>query len=258
MDGSKLMGTRRSKHNRGRKPFYKDHDHTTLADIAPVEAHGWEEEAEQFLHDRHANSFAEARYRPTRGYLATRIGKPDPELTASVKAYLAKRRAEQARLEAAAVFPDVRRSPERVISTFDFTREADHVEPSHRDILMEMFVERKITHGQIYAGRRWQADKERAAIQPSRSIEWSNPGVPYQARGDLTGSQWAAMKRRSSFVAAEGIAMATFLDFCLEADRGRSELVQMTGITAVSLECAIEDMLTKLCRHFGRWRRGSP
>lgn len=248
------MGTRRSKHNRGRKPFYKNIERTTLADIAPVEVERWEDEADAFFEGHRLDNFYEARA-ATGSYVASKIPQQDVELTEQVKAYLAKRQEEAKRKDAASVFPEVRRLPERVALPSFFKPEIEQVSASARDVLMQLFVERKISAGQLHAGRRWQADKERATIQPSRSIDWSKSLAGYQRRGDLTESQYAAMVRRRAFVGFAGFASATFLDFCLEPDRGRDTLIEIMRLPAAQVEASINDLLVKLCECYGdSWR----
>lgn len=235
------MGTRKSKHNKGRKPLYKHFERDTVRTF--------QSEPEMMR----TRIIPDMRHRRT--YQPENTDKV-VALTAEVQRYIARRREIEARQESVKEFPKPSGEQFHLIDGSMFLPyfsdgRHDVVRPSERDVLLQLFVERKISAGQMHAGRRWQADKEWATLQPSRTIDWSASTRPYQARGTVTGSQWGAMKRRRSFIDAEGIAVATFLDFCLEPDRGLADVVRRTGAAVVILECAIDDLLTRLCRHFG-------
>lgn len=237
------MGTRRSKHNKGRKPLYKDFERETIR--------RWSYDEEKPAREKivpEKRNLSNAR-RPT----------PKPELADIVSQYLAKRQQDAARMEADKVFPERKREHEfRLIdgSVFNPHLAADNdelVRSSDRDVLLQLFIERKISTGQLYAGRRWQTDRERATIQPNMTIDWSQSTskMPYQRRGDLTGVQSAAMARRRQFIESSGVACASFLDFCLDADRGRSELMGLLRVDGVELSKIFDDLLSKLCVCFG-------
>lgn len=248
------MGTRKSKHNKGRKPFYKDYDRTKLADICPISNTASGNDIANVSCYSIISNYHGASTKPSM-HDNWIISRPNPELSAIVKTYLAKKQEEQRRHDALQTFPDVRRDPERVLLRDYEPPIAERVETSRRDVLMEMFVERKITPGQMHAGRRWQADRERATLQPSRTIDWSLGRLAgYQVRGGLSPQQWNAMKRRRDFIKAEGLAAATMLDFLLDNDQGRSAIVRLMKIPPVRIEQMLDDLLTRLCEYFGRTR----
>lgn len=227
------MGTRRSKHNKGRKPLYKEHRRHLIEDDKP--AH---EKARMIPGTRRVRREATA----------------TPELADVVAAYLEKRSVENARKFAGQVFPAPTKSPElRVINGDVFNPHlADDnpnlVQASESDVLLQLFVERKISGGQLHAGRRWQRIREQATIQPNACLlarAWG--GRPYQARGNISDAQVDAMTYRRDFLSYAGPAALAFLDFCLDADRGADELTRLFKIDRDQLAAIIDDLLSKLC-----------
>jgi hypothetical protein len=122
------------------------------------------------------------------------------------------------------------------------------VAPSERDILMQLYAEKKITALQLRAGRSWQWDMEAAAIQPNVSIDWSEPrgGLHYQKRGDLTERQYTSMMRRRDFQKSMGNAALLMLDACLDVDRGRSELTFMFKCRGQNVDATMRQLLDLL------------
>ena len=229
-----------------------DAEAVSLATAIPAEAEGWEAEAATYLEDRNLRRWRgdEA---PVLGYdtRPRKVKAPDIQLTSEVKAYLERRNKGARRKETQEAFPPI--AAQTHDETISFETIEARVEPSRRDVLMELFVCRKISSGQLHAGRRWQADKEWATLQPSQSIDWSQSTnrMPYQARGEVTEGQWIAMKRRRQFTEAIGLASSAFLDFCLDADKGSAELSRLLNVTSDHLACVIDDLLSQLCTCFG-------
>lgn len=226
------MGTRSSRHNKGRKPIYKEHGgkdslrHFTL-EIAP------KRRSQQLVPIVKKRQAIERQV----------------ELEATVTAFLARRQAAmQPALPEASAEIDFRLAGQ---GTFE-TEIADKlVDVSQRDILLQLFVERKITAGQLHAGRVWQRYKEGATIQPNRSIDWSGEYRGYQPRGDLTESQYFSMKQRQLFMDAVGTKAVSFLDFCLDADKGRAAILRALTADADKIEDYIGELLISLCDCYG-------
>lgn len=226
------MGTRRSRHNKGRKPLYKHFERDTIRQWSDEKP---EPERTVFNKPRTWTSKTEV--------------KASPELLPIVARYLETRKQVEARKQAGAVFPNARGEE---FSSLDI---ADHdtaarVQPSERDILLQLFVERKIGVGQLHAGRKWQMFREWATIQPNQTIDWSCGSVarmPYQKRGDLTESQCSAMKHRRLFLDYAGAVASSFLDFCLDADRGRAELLSSLKMESDQLAEIFDNLLTQVC-----------
>ncbi len=230
------MGTRRSKHNKGRKPLYKEHGTETIRHWDADE--GVVEKRKLIPHVRNRT----INVKPA----------PDIGLEAKVAAYLERRRAIAARKETDQQFPQRwNETPERISVVLPDWRAAEEVEPSRRDILMELFVERKITGSQLHIGRRWQSDRERATIQPNKSIDWSRPIAGAYSTRDINDAQWSAMRRRRNFIDQAGASTATLLDFCLEVDRGRDDLMKTFRVSACQVDAMVEDLIEKLQSFFG-------
>lgn len=131
--------------------------------------------------------------------------------------------------------------------------ENDIVSVSERDIVLQLFIERRLSLKQLRAARIWQRYLEEATIQPNKTIDWSaaiNP-LNYQRRGDLVERQKLAMAHRRLFSDSVGVATAAFLDFCLDADRGRSDLMSALRVDGAAVAAVVDDLLTKLCIHYG-------
>lgn len=289
------MGTRRSRHNKGRKPFYKEVDRETIRGIEwsapkvirerqvpqvrhltarlrqrqPSNVH-LVEEVQAFLARRNApapdlvalhNRFdgkcqycgkdTELSYTAPRDDRATRDhviprsrgGTDDPD-----NITLACGRCNQLKAN-----KDLSGGRElRIISDLSYVNRhieygmpaEDRVAASHRDILLQLYAERKISAFQLRAGRAWQFDMERAAIQPNATIDWSEPrgGLHYQRRGDITEAQHEAMARRREFARAMGCHTVRALDFCLDVDRGRDQLASILRCSKKS----VHEMMSRL------------
>lgn len=224
------MGTRRSKHHKGRKPRYKDYQRTALSDLEPKTVSRLEREAEIFLDERQNSKWrGEDMLRSLRNKPLHSMPSSSAPLTEIVKAYLQKRKMESDRKEVVQAFPSQKKLPEHVHLPFLIEQEASRFSFSN-DVLLELYRERKISGRTFHAGRQWQADYERATIQPNRSINWEAGRLGYQQRGDLSNAQWAAMNRRHKFASAASHAAAAFLDFCLEPDRGVEQLLSILHI----------------------------
>lgn len=185
--------------------------------------------------------------------------KPDEpkriELVDEVARYLAKRKqertAQQAEQERIAEINAIHaKDVFRSISGEGFSGFLDGpiVRSSERDILLQMYVEKKISTQQLRAGRQWQHDMEAATIQPNTSIDWSEPrgGLHYQTRGTITERQHDAMTRRKEFSEAMGAIALRALDYCFDADRGRAELVSSLAGRGNSVDGIIRELLDLL------------
>lgn len=249
------MGANKQSRFHGKDPRYKNKERTTLSDLLPAVGNRWDVEAEQFLEDRTLNNFREAFAPAALGTLSWNIPKQDVALTAEVKRYLEVRKAVDARKEANSIFPSRWTDlPEKTALPSAHHDDVERVEASRRDVLMELFVERKITAGRLHAGRVWQMMKEHATLQPSQSIDASGGGLHYQQRGEVTSGQWSAMQWRRNFIEYAGLTMTTMLDFCLEADRSRADIMRRTGQPAVIVEAMVEELLDKICVWRGELR----
>lgn len=243
------MGANKQSRFGGQQPRYKNIERTVLADIFPVERN-LDDEADQFLEERRQSTFKEARYissKPAMFKVA-----PNPELEELVKRYVAARHLKEPvgnpKLEAHN--NEILLAPEAVRLKTPEAIEPKQAAPISHDVLLQLFSERKITLGHFHAGRRWQWDREAATIQPNTSIDWSQSSPsPYQSE-EMSERQWGAIRRRRVFAEHSGLAAATMLDFLLEVDRSRSDLMKLTGLPAVQIECALEELLEKVCECF--------
>lgn len=299
------MGTRRSKHNKGRKPFYKEINretvrlYSTFPETARIDHRGLRcTYCKRPLERVNARSRVAAtrdhvtpasqggtevvpcciECNKTKGTMSPeqwanfmeinpnwwhrskqqarpQETKVEPALVEQVKQYLAKRKAEAARVQDVRLFDAPKGEEFRLIKSDVFApfAEAELVRSSDRDAVLQLYVERKISAGQLHAARKWQVWKEQGSIQPNMTIDWSQSlkRAPYQHRGDLTGSQWGALRRRQEFLTFAGPSCAALLDFCLEADRSRAELMSALKIDGDRLEAVFNELLTKLCECFG-------
>lgn len=224
------MGTRRSKHNKGRKPLYKEFRLISAGDTPWWHDDGWTRPVE-------ASPVPLRRYKPPT---------PNVQLEARVAAFLAQRQAVPDNIP----IPSTRRDPERVPEVINI--DADHrVSSAPDDIILQMMIERRLTGRQFRAGRIWQFDMEAATIQPLRGFDWSRAQSMYQSRGDVTDRQFEAMRRRREFVDAYGPEPARFLDLCLDAFQTRGGLMRLFGLRACELHDHINRALTALCLHLG-------
>jgi hypothetical protein len=230
------MGTRRSKHNKGRKPLYKEHRLHLLAD--------------EPLFVAAARSQLPAP-RPRRRATPKTV---TPELLAEVSAFLEKR-AEQRKEEEkySAVVADLNAAtvsrPERVLLKSWSGETAPHSERlsvSANDILMQMFVDHQIGVSLLRTGREWQRYARDAQIQPSQTVDWSGRGGQYQARGGPTERQWVALRWRASIGNRGGRNLVRSLDICLSEDVGRKRLVEICGLPAAKAIDALRAVLVRL------------
>lgn len=227
------MGTRRSKHNKGRKPLYKEHGTETAR-------HFDFEAAERKPREKIVPIVRNRKARPA----------AEVALTESVARYLANR-PKNSKVDFADQPVPMADIPERQqwdISHLNSNEDGKLVAPSERDILLQLYVERKISGLQLRAGRAWQWDMEAAAIQPNMSIDWATPriGLHYQTRGDLTERQYQAMARRREFQRSIGTSALRMLDFCLDVDRGRADLIFWLQCAARNVDGVIRQLLDTL------------
>lgn len=248
------MGANKKSRFHGKDPRYKNRDRTTLVEIAPIAAIAWEDEADRFLADRALNDWKVTAPSGRRTDFCKVA--PEPELEDVVKRFLAKRdlaiKQETQPTAVDRLNAEYLHAPERVRLEAPLgMNDVQQTAPRNHDILLQLFSERKISLGHFHAGRRWQWDREAATVQPVTSIDWSQSSPnPYQLDGELTERQWAAIRNRKRFITHAGLTACTMLDFCLEVDRGRSELMQLTKLPAVRIECVVEELLDKVCECF--------
>lgn len=233
------MGTRRSRHNKGVKPLYKniDRDSARFATWGILGEKPEREKPEPVI-PRHV--------------VAPRVS---VDLEESVKRFLEERAKAKAPIIQTAARE--RRAAEFVnVSAFlspAKEQEESSLTVSQDDILLQMFMERRLSGRQFRAGRIWQYDFEAATIQPNLSIDWSESvkGMHYQRCGDVTERQYNAMGRRRAFIEEAGSSVAAFLDFALGADRGRSHLLKLLAVDGDGLHAAVDSGLKTLCVHLG-------
>jgi hypothetical protein len=104
--------------------------------------------------------------------------------------------------------------------------EVQRLSIAERDFIMRWFVEKKIDKSQLFAARLWQHDAEQVTVQ-SGGVDLSAPisdQQVWQIDGDLTDSQWRALRRRGVVCNAYGLTVVRFLDDCLAPDMCRDSL----------------------------------
>lgn len=224
------MGTRRSRHNKGRKPMYKHFERETIGDaVSILEARPVRE---RFIPPPEQRG----------NYTAPKTAKVI-ELEASVVRYMAQRAQEM-----------VKRKVERQceVEKIELTK-GDRISFSNCDVLLQLFQDRQISRQQLLAGRVWQFNLQRATIQPIASIAWdrSTAEPQYQARGTLSDGQWEAMRRRRAFRRHVGAKYIALADYCLGRDWRRADLMAAMGIGHALLVKIIGDLLNEIAGNFG-------
>lgn len=229
------MGTRRSRHNKGRKPLYKDFERDT------VRTSSFDDQPrprEKFVPPPEMRG----------NYTAPRTQRV-VELESAVIRFM-ERRAEQSKQDHEEV--SRRHQPERVSREFPDCDPVGTVRVSNSDILLQMFHHREISGRQLLAGRVWQFNLDRATIQPSATIALDPDAVrQYQARGTISDDQWDSMRRRRIFAEQVGNRYLRLADFCLGQDWRRADLMRSLGVSGGQLALILDDMLAKLAVHFG-------
>lgn len=201
------MGTRRSKHNKGRKPLYKEH----RSNLIEVDEKRAPATAPPVSIQRRAAAPA-----------------VEVQLTSEVISFLEKRREMEA-LRAAEV-AKTKRHNLQVVASPEFVpmsmAEVDRSGISPRDVLIQMYGAKEISFSLFRTGREWQRAMERGTIQPGRSIDWSVliQNAAYQRKGDLCEVQRIAMIDRAAIAKFCGRGFVVALDRCLGLDVGRREL----------------------------------
>lgn len=222
------MGTHRSRHNKGRKPMYKHFERDSVRT--------WDFE-EKPLREKIVpivrNNYASPKTKKT------------IQLIDEVRAFIEARKERDALAKA-----ETAHLAENAFHLIVGNHETDNKEvvaASARDVLLQLFMERKISGGHMYAGRRWQDIMERATLQPNMSIDWSQRVslMPYQARGTVTDGQWSAMKTRRRFHDEHGPSLLGLLDFCLQPDRRRADLIRAFNTNDDELVKLFENLLGK-------------
>jgi hypothetical protein len=113
-----------------------------------------------------------------------------------------------------------------------FAPDADLVCVSQRDVLLQLYVERRIARVELLAGRTWQHLMEHATVQPCASVRFDQPVFQqgkWQPDGDLTDGQWEAIRRRAAVRECLGRPTVNFLDETLAPDVGRGTLRRRHG-----------------------------
>lgn len=204
------MGTRSSRHNKGRKPLYKEHGTDS--------ARFFVERVPQIVSEHPSIPFRHAP-RPA----------PNPELEDRVRRYLEARKAaaEAERIVEELRVAAVRRTELReakVIETMPIV-EQYLVSVSDRDISLQLYVEKKISINQLHCARLWQHYVEEHTLQPSQSIDASAPDhcQPWQRDGDMTEAQYRAVMIRKLVAGPLGQKRVRFLDIILQPDVGRTQ-----------------------------------
>jgi hypothetical protein len=214
------MGTRRSRHNKGRKPLYKEHGTDSVRFGV-------------------TNKAAKEKFVPV-----NRPRHPAPSPLSP-------------KPEQPKVFVDdtTRTLPERVKlqdpppPLFD----VDKIEASSRDILITLFIERKIDRVQLNAGRLWQHYMEEAIVQPCMSIDPSAPlsHQHWQRDGDLTERQHRATIVRKIIRPILGRAAFQFLDTLLQPDIGRKRAMEISRMSGHHIAYLLNWLLSGLAVYFG-------
>jgi hypothetical protein len=230
MDGAYLMGTRRSRHNRGVKPLYKDIDRSSVR-IGPL--------AEPPKRERIVPLVQHNRLAAT----------PAPELEAQVADFLARRRQQ----EHAETTTAKRNVEHFVASAKTGLPETLAIAVSDRDIAMQLYMGKIIGKTQLWAARMWQHYFEEQTIQPNISIDPSAPlgKQLWQRDGDLTEPQYRAMIVRKLSRAALSTADFLFLDTVLQPDIGRAEAIRLLRMPLDRIVHRLKQLLRGLAIFFG-------
>lgn len=215
------MGTRRSKHNRGRKPVYKEHG------------------SDSVRHFEQPKPVKEKIVPLVRNFTKrSPIVWDEGKKTASAEAVQA-------------LPPPIEKY---IVPTLNEAIEAGNiVGVSTRDFLLQLYAERKIDNVLLRAGRLWQHHMEISTIQPCQSID---PGVPnnmqrWQKDGELTEAQHRAMTKRRIVSAALGIRGVRFLDLVLSPDIGRADAMRLAGMSGARLFHVLNWLLNGLAVYYG-------
>jgi hypothetical protein len=184
---------------------------------------------------------------PVKNFLPKGVEFSKRALVAEVEEFLARRKSASEALneEAPALTANL---PAWARSTVEPTRPTGAISPN--DILAQLFFDKSISAWQASAGRRWQRAMQDATLQPSACVEWSEPvsrSFHYQPRGEVSESQWSAMKFRASVGRYAGMFLVRALDYCLDFDVGVSGLRAKLKKSNRQVAALVGDMLTKLC-----------
>jgi hypothetical protein len=224
------MGTHKSRHNKGRKPLYKEHG---------------SDSARNFVErvEKPADVTIPFRHQPRQN--------PNPELQAQVARYLAERRAETAIALAAEKKPVF--NAHDFLPTIERQSLLDLAIVSDRDLALQLYAERKIRKVELYAARMWQHYFEEYTIQPNISIDASAPmqKQSWQRDGDLSEPQYRALVVRKIATRALGRNRAAFLDRILAPDMGRRDAIRIFKTSGDVIELALKQLLNCLAIFFG-------
>lgn len=218
------MGTRRSRHNRGRKPLYKEHGNDSVR-------HGEEPTA------------------------------PKVKLVPEVRNFMPRKTIiwDDGKRKAATNEPRVIALPPSVDDETCADLLADALEAgrtiklSQHDLLLHLYAERKIDNTLLRAGHLWQHHMEMSSIQRCISIDPSAPNYiqHWQKDGDLSESQHLALVKRKMVSGALGARGVKFLDLVLGPDVGRSEAMRLTHMNGNQLFHVLSWLLNGLAIYYG-------
>lgn len=125
---------------------------------------------------------------------------------------------------------------------------------SERDILLQLYVEKKISRVEMEAGRLWQRYMTEATIQPCVSFDPATPVSQarlWQPDGDLTDRQYTAIRHRRIIEQAIGRGPRSLLDALLEPDVGRSAIIRTYGLASRQLVERLRYFLKEIAVCFG-------
>jgi hypothetical protein len=213
-----------AKRNRGHDPIYKEIDRATVPHfkrafpkIVPDVDHA-------------------ARTKPT----------PNPELSESVRRYLAARNASEIEAKKSPIVIEHDYAGAR--PTRDLREGLEKSSVSHRDIVIELYLERKLNIAELQAARMWQHYMEEMCLQPPISCDPSGyNGYQYQADGEISQSQYDAMVCRRIAESALGRPNRIFLDAILQPDIGRASISR----SRFTVEAKLKSLLMGLAIFFG-------
>lgn len=224
------MGTHRSRHNKGRKPLYKEHGSESFRNLDFNEKSG-------------RKKIIPVLPTPRRTERAV-------ELTETVARYLAARKTREAAPVKSPKLPALPAVQLRSLLPFD----RDLVGTADHDIALKLYMERRASLNQLMSARMWQHYLEEYTVQPCVSIDPSSPlrNQMWQRDGDLDEAQHRAMIVRKIITKALGVARVRFLDAILQPDIGRTDAVKMFGVSWQKLEYELLYCLDALSIYFGR------
>lgn len=233
------MGTHKSRHNKGRKPLYKEHGIDS--------ARNFVERIERIANDETV---------PLK-----RSSRPSPnvDLEASVAKYLneLKAKAIQARSDEEARLAAARKPMVQEIAHEPDLFKIDEqslISISDRDIPLQLYMEKSITVNQLRSARLWQHYLEECSLQPCVSID---PGQRltkqcWQRDGDMSDEQYLAMIIRKMIAGPMGNGRVRFLDTILQPDVTRAAAIRSFRLRWSKIKYELLWCLDALSIYFGQ------